>query len=319
MAHKHIAKKLLLVVLIFCSSFSIGAAAKINLQPKGHVNDFAGLLTAEEQAKLEDLLKQTEKATTAEIAVVIIPTLEGENLESYANELFNNWGIGKKGKDNGVLILVAQKEHKIRIEVGYGLEALLPDGKCGQIIRGVLIPAFRKGEFGAGLYKAASLVSRIIQGEKPPIPSSKGSSGQVPLGFAFFWIGFCLFFTFATLGIPGVSIQLLYLSGLFFYIFTNTPPHQSFLDTANPIFLLVIPFMIAWVSGFTAGIFNRIYKNNLKKRYGNDWKKHWLWWYGLPPGTASGSGHHSGGFGGGFGGGGFGGGSSGGGGASGGW
>ena len=320
--HNYVGKKFLLGVSIFCLSLFGGAvAAKTIFQPKGYVNDFAEILKTEERTNLENLLNQTEKATTAEIAVVIIPTLEGENLEEYANELFKQWGIGKKGKDNGVLILVAQKEHKIRIEVGYGLEAILPDGKCGQIIRDVLTPAFRKQEFGTGLYQAVFLVSQIIQGQEPVIPSSeKGTSDKVPLGFVLCWIGFCLFFTLMTLGILGLSIQLVYLAGLFFYTGAATSPHRSLLDAANPFLLLIVPFAIAWLSGFTAGFFKQPHKNNLKKRYGNSWENHWPWWYGLPPGTISSSGHSSGGFGGGFGGsGGFGGGSSGGGGASGGW
>jgi len=322
MMHNCVVKKFLLGILICCLSLFGGAvAAKTILQPKGYVNDFAGILKAEERTNLENLLSQTEKATTTEIAVVTIPTLEDENLEEYANELFNQWGIGKKGKDNGVLILVAKKEHKIRIEVGYGLEAVLPDGKCGQIIRDVLTPAFRKQEFGTGLYQAASLISQIIQGQEPVIPSpGKESSDKVPLGFALCWIGFCLFFTLMALGMIGLSIQLVSLAGLFFYTRVITSPHQSLLDTANSLLFMVVPFAITWLSGFTAGFFNKFHKNNLKRRYGNDWNNHWPWWYGLPPGITSNSGYSSGGFGGGFGsGGGFGGGSSGGGGASGGW
>lgn len=104
-------------------------------QPVGYVNDFAGVIDDESKKKMEEIIKFIEEKTGAEIAVVTIKTLEGESIEMFANKLFQQWGIGKKGKDNGVLILISLKEKKIRIEVGYGLEDILPDGLCGEIIR----------------------------------------------------------------------------------------------------------------------------------------------------------------------------------------
>ncbi len=281
--------------------------------PQGYVNDFANILKAEERTGLENLLLAIEKKTTVEIVVVTIPELGGETLEEYTHGLFNRWGIGKKGKDNGVLILVVFRERKIRIEVGYGLEPLLPDGKCGEIIRTVLTPAFQKGEFGSGLYQAAEIISSVIQGEVSTIPPQrKVSRSEPPLIFTtlfdIFWVSSCFLFTFISLGTIGLFIQTLSLLALLPYgLATGTVP----------FLLLIVPFLIAWVSSPVSFLVKNHRKKSLKRRYGNDWKKHWYWWYGCVPGGSKGS---SGGFRGGHSGsGGFGGGSSGGGGASGGW
>ncbi len=103
--------------------------------PKGKVNDFANLLKPEDRATLEEVVAEVERDTTAEIAVVTVATLGGKPVEEYANRLFSEWGIGKKGRDNGVLILIARDDREMRIEVGYGLEGVLPDGLAGAITR----------------------------------------------------------------------------------------------------------------------------------------------------------------------------------------
>src|SRR5262249_12642103 len=99
------------------------------------------------------------------IAVATVPTLEGDTVESYSVELFKRWGVGKKGKDNGVLILVAPSEHKTRIEVGYGLESQLTDGTCGEIIREEMLPAFRQNKYGPGLVAAVAAIQRPLGGD----------------------------------------------------------------------------------------------------------------------------------------------------------
>src|SRR5687768_7244828 len=123
--------------VIGIGAFLFGSQAAWAALPKmeGPVNDLAGVLAPEAEQAIKSRIRAVEAATTAEIAVVTVRSLEGETVETYANRLFNQWGIGKKGKDNGVLILAAIEDRKIRIEVGYGLEGTLPDGRCGQIIR----------------------------------------------------------------------------------------------------------------------------------------------------------------------------------------
>ena len=119
--------------------------------PTARVHDFANLLTAEQRASLEELAQSVERQTTAELAVVTVPSLRGETVESYAHELFNNWGIGKKKTNNGVLFLIAPTERRMRIEVGYGIEPLLTDALCGEIRDTQIIPRFKENDFPAGI------------------------------------------------------------------------------------------------------------------------------------------------------------------------
>jgi uncharacterized protein len=138
---------------------------------QGYVTDEANILDPSKRQTLENQLAAFEQSTTNEIAVATVPSLEGETVDQYTVELFKAWGIGKKGKDNGVLILVAPNERKARIEVGYGLEGQLPDGLCGQIIRDQIVPAFREGNYGVGISDAVDAVLGVLSGQAPP-PSS---------------------------------------------------------------------------------------------------------------------------------------------------
>ncbi len=131
-------------------------------KPVGLVNDFANIIPNNAQAKLENLLRELKQKTTDEVAVVTIADLENASVEGYAVDLFENWGIGQKGKDNGVLILVAVAQRKVRIEVGYGLEGILPDGRVGEIIREQITPAFKAGDYGGGLLQGTLAVAGII-------------------------------------------------------------------------------------------------------------------------------------------------------------
>jgi uncharacterized protein len=133
------------------------------LKPQGYVSDFANILTPEVRAELQALVRETEQRTSAEIAVVTVSSLDGETVEQYANRLFKEWGIGKKGADNGVLVLVAPSERKVRIEVGYGLEPVLPDGLAGQIIRSDFLPQFSNGDYPRGILNGVRHVSDIVR------------------------------------------------------------------------------------------------------------------------------------------------------------
>jgi uncharacterized protein len=130
--------------------------------PQGHVNDFAHVVSAGEAASIESLLTQLEQKTGSQVAVVTVPSVEGGDVDGAAVNLFKNWGIGRKGKDDGVLILASLQDRHMRIEVGYGLESILPDGKAGEIIRGYITPSFKQGKYGEGLLFGASAVARII-------------------------------------------------------------------------------------------------------------------------------------------------------------
>ncbi len=118
--------------------------------PRGYVNDFAGVLNVESQTRMEALIRRARAQMGVEIAIVTVSSLEGMPIEDYSIELARRWGIGRKGEDTGLLILVAPNERKWRIEVGYGLEGELPDGLVGEVGRR-MVPYFREGKYGEGL------------------------------------------------------------------------------------------------------------------------------------------------------------------------
>ena len=145
-------------------------------KPAGFVNDFAGMLVPSEVEALQAKLSAFEKSTGNELAVVTVPDLGGDTVENFAVKLFEEWGIGKKGKDNGVLLLISRGNHEVKIEVGYGLEGALTDAQSYWIIQEVIVPAFRDGKFFAGIDGAVDKIIAAVGGEV--IPSAEVSSGD---------------------------------------------------------------------------------------------------------------------------------------------
>lgn len=150
-------------------------------KPSGFVTDFAGMLKDDEHQQLEIKLEAFEKNTGNEIAVVTIPNLGGDTIENFAVKLFEEWKIGKKGKDNGVLLLVARDDRKVRIEVGYGLEGSLTDAQSSWIIQNVITLAFRENNFYQGLDGAVDKIIAAASGENIPEyePEQGGSGGRM--------------------------------------------------------------------------------------------------------------------------------------------
>ena len=161
-------KSKLLLLTLFCvfvlSQTSIFGADRYP-NYTGYVNDFASVLNSNEKSIITNLITELEKKTSAEIAIVTVPNIEGSEINIYKNGLFEKWKIGKKGKDNGVLIVLAMKERKVGIEVGYGLEGVLPDGLSGEIIRKQMVPNFKAGQFGKGFVNAVSAIATCIAKE----------------------------------------------------------------------------------------------------------------------------------------------------------
>ncbi|MCR4334516.1 MAG: TPM domain-containing protein [Patescibacteria group bacterium] len=153
----------------------ISLAYKNPGNPSGFVNDFAKVLTVEQKNVLEQKLSAFEQQTSNEISIVTIPTLDEDTIENYAVALFKDWGIGKKKNDNGVLLLVAIGDHKMRIEVGYGLEGALTDAISSDIIRNTLTPAFKNNDFYGGIDKA---VDSMISATKNEYLSTNQSNNQ---------------------------------------------------------------------------------------------------------------------------------------------
>jgi uncharacterized protein len=133
------------------------------------VNDYAGLLAPGERDRLESDLATRERATGVQMAMALFRSLEGENLEDVSERLFQQWRLGQKGLDNGVLLVVFVQDRKLRLEVGYGLEAVLPDAEAGRIIREAIAPRFREQRYAAGLESGVSAVyARIAPSPSTP-------------------------------------------------------------------------------------------------------------------------------------------------------
>ncbi|MFA5200640.1 MAG: TPM domain-containing protein, partial [Candidatus Omnitrophota bacterium] len=144
----------ILVPAVFCEDKIPG--------PQGWVNDFAGIISKEYTDKLNSLIAELEEKTSAEIAVVTVKSIAPYDEKEYARMLFDSWKPGKKGKDNGVLILLALKERRWRIETGYGIEGIIPDGLCGEIGRNFMVPFFKSGDYSKGLYLGTAKVAAKI-------------------------------------------------------------------------------------------------------------------------------------------------------------
>ena len=128
---KSVAKTLASAIVFLAFTLTLCAEPVKQLRPTDYVNDFAGVLDQNTIATLDNVCQQIDQKAHAQIAVVTVKSLDGSDIESYAVALFKQWGIGSKSTDHGVLILLAIQDHHYRIEVGYGLEPILPDGKVG--------------------------------------------------------------------------------------------------------------------------------------------------------------------------------------------
>ncbi|RQW03873.1 TPM domain-containing protein, partial [candidate division KSB1 bacterium] len=143
----------------------------------GRITDNAQLLSPEVSDSVSQSLKAHEERTGNQIAVLTIPTIDGESIEEYAAEVFASWKLGQKGADNGILIVVVPDERRMRIEVGYGLEGILTDGMAGQIIRTVMTPKFKDGDYDAGIADGARAVMHVLEGgELPEMAVDSGST-----------------------------------------------------------------------------------------------------------------------------------------------
>ena len=140
---------------------SAKAADFTALQPQGFVSDFAGVLDAASRQALDDYCRRIQSVTGAELAIVTLPSLEGEPVEDVANAMFRAWRVGQKSTNQGVMLLLALAERRSRLEVGYGLEPVLPDGSAGDILRSMR-PALRENRYGEALMVAAERIGGRI-------------------------------------------------------------------------------------------------------------------------------------------------------------
>lgn len=180
-----------IIVSILLTFYLVLPAFAKNNMPylQGMVNDYANILSSTTVSKLEKQLETYENETTNQIAVLTVNSLEGQDIESYANEVYNTWELGQAGHDNGVLLVVAVADRKMRIEVGYGLEGYITDNKSGQIIRNVIAPYFKQGDFDKGISNGVTALMEFAKGLETSAvtpASKKGSSLGSIVVFAFF-------------------------------------------------------------------------------------------------------------------------------------
>lgn len=151
----------LILIIIFITAFTIPS-------PKGYVNDYANIIEPEYKNRIESVIKELKNNNIAEIGILTVKNIESGDIKGFAQKVFDDWKIGEKGKDNGLLIVLSIEDKKIRIHTGYGLEGVLPDGLVGEIIDKKAIPHFKKGDYGAGLLETVTSISMILKGEIKP-------------------------------------------------------------------------------------------------------------------------------------------------------
>jgi uncharacterized protein len=184
-------------------------------QPVGWVNDFAGVISPEYREKINARIQELEGKTGAEIAVATIDSISPYGEIEYARMLFDKWKPGKKGKDNGVLVLLAVKERRWRIETGYGVEGALPDGLCGRIGREYMVPYFKQGKYAEGLYYGTGAIVKILSGEAILIKAEQAEKKEISLFLIIFGV---IFFSVWNIPWPifiGLPLTLLFSAGFF--------------------------------------------------------------------------------------------------------
>ena len=156
----------LLIILVVFSVNPVDLFGQAFPRPRGAVNDFAGVLSSEARTYMERVAGELARKTGVAVVVVTIETTGDEVYNEYANKLYEAWGIGKKGTDEGVLIFNAVKDRKIWIEVGYGLEGIIPDGLAGEIRDTYLIPYLQRGDYDTGLSQGFTAIVSLIAKDK---------------------------------------------------------------------------------------------------------------------------------------------------------
>ncbi|MCK5654864.1 MAG: TPM domain-containing protein [Candidatus Aureabacteria bacterium] len=152
-------------LVLFSSSIFARDAVHVPSRGQGYVNDFAGLLSHSDKLTITKFAAALEKKTTAQIAIVTIKTTKPETIQGFSVKLFDQWKIGQKGKDNGVLLLMAVDDRKAWITTGYGMEGAIPDVIANKIVRDVMIPYFKRGQYSAGVTKGAIAIVSLVAKE----------------------------------------------------------------------------------------------------------------------------------------------------------
>jgi len=155
------------------------AAADVPVPPlKARITDLTGTLAAGQRAALEQKLADLEARKGSQIAVLVVESTQPETIEQYAVRVFERWKLGRKGVDDGVLLLVAKNDRQVHIEVGYGLEGAIPDAIAKRIIEQDIVPLFKQGDFNGGISAGTDRLGKLIEGESMPPPKRSAAPGS---------------------------------------------------------------------------------------------------------------------------------------------
>jgi len=209
-------------VVLFCALMLTGAIAQDGLQAipplAARITDTTDTLSAQQTQDLESELVALEQRKGAQIAVLIVPTTQPEDIAPYATRVFEQWKLGRKGIDDGVLLIVAKDDHRVRIEVGRGLEGAIPDAAAARIIREYITPKFRDSNYYLGLHDAITVLTTLVDGESLPAPLD-GPASSDDMRAAPLWLTILFYiFPIALIG-AGVGAAVAVLLSVIFGIF----------------------------------------------------------------------------------------------------
>lgn len=162
--------------MVWIAAFASVSLASRFPSPIGYVNDFADKISSNAELAMERIAQEVKSKTGAEIVVATIQTCGGVEIEQYAVDLFMEWGIGERGKDNGILILVAFEDRKVFIKTGYGMEGIVPDAEAYRIYKDIIVPGFRLEKYDEALVTAVSTIARLILSESGQTLSASDSA-----------------------------------------------------------------------------------------------------------------------------------------------
>ncbi len=274
----------LLLTLAVSLSVTLALAQQAVPALTGHVLDTSATLGTAEKDRLEGRLADFERARGAQIVVLLVPTTQPEDIVSYANRVGDSWKIGRKGIGDGLLLIVARNDRKVRIEVTKALEGAIPDLAAKQIIEETITPHFRQGDFAGGLEAATERIMTLISGEALPVPTSGSILKGVRAGFD--WIDLAIFAFFA---VPVVSAVARRLIG----------PRLGALVTGAAVgsiaLFITSSLVIAFLAGALALLFT-LFSTAARGASGNVWSAaHHGGWSGGGGGFSSGGGGDFGG------------------------
>jgi len=170
------AKSLSLIAIFVIAQYAWADSAIPQL--KAHVTDLTATLSIPEMTRLEQKLVAFEQKKGSQIAVLIVPTTQPETIEQYSMRVVESWKLGRKNADDGALLLVAKNDRALRIEVGYGLEGVLPDATAKRIIDEIIVPQFKTGHFASGIDMGIDAILRLVEGEPLPPPHARHGSAS---------------------------------------------------------------------------------------------------------------------------------------------